>query len=145
VSSLRLDRMTNKESRLSHSLKSLTNESLNSQMNSIYNLGRTDERALYPTVRVLVCFIRCHRTLWFGSRWLAMDWFVAVLTRHRIVAKQWIVPACRGNVSAGRWLGMAYSGFQASCHNIMMMEAVSSFRNVDVLLPDYTALHFRRQ
>jgi hypothetical protein len=43
--------------RLQHELS--TNESVN-YVSCFYNSGRTDERTLPPTVRVLVCFIRCH-------------------------------------------------------------------------------------
>jgi hypothetical protein len=41
---------------------SSTTESIN-YLSSFYKSGRTDERPLPPTVRALVCFIRCHKNV----------------------------------------------------------------------------------
>jgi hypothetical protein len=70
-----------------------------------YNSGRADERALHRAVSVLVYFISCHENLCLGSRWLAMDWFVAAETCYEPLA------------SNGLPLWLYYSGFQASCHS----------------------------
>jgi hypothetical protein len=71
VSSLPLWRMTNKNSFPNEFLvflstapalnnDSLTNAPLIYEWNHFYNLGRTDERVLPPTVRVLNCIIHCY-------------------------------------------------------------------------------------
>jgi hypothetical protein len=41
---------------------------------------RTEYRSPSPTLRVLVCFIRCHGNVCLASRWLAMDLFIAAGT-----------------------------------------------------------------
>jgi hypothetical protein len=38
-----------------------------------YNSRRTEERPPPPTIRVLVCSIRCHRNACSANRWLAVD------------------------------------------------------------------------
>jgi hypothetical protein len=53
---------------------------------------RTEYRSSSPTVRVLLCFIRCHENVCLASRWLSMNFCVCSLPRkfaHQAVAQQW--------------------------------------------------------
>jgi hypothetical protein len=65
---------------------------------------RSEYRSPSPTVRVLLCFIRCHGNICSASRWQEMDY--SGLSRKRVLAS--------------RWLAVDYSGFQASLHNIFL-------------------------
>jgi hypothetical protein len=96
----------------------------NAEWTLLYNSSRTDERPPPPTVRVLVCFIRCHGNVLTeplsGNGLFRVHWLLC-----KRVLILWQPKRCVGYVpseplpSNGRLLWLRYSGFQPSCHNML--------------------------
>jgi hypothetical protein len=82
---------------------------------------RTEYKSTSPTIRVLLCFIRCHENVFLGSRWLAIDFRVCSLLRECVFGKPL--------ASNGLRLWLHYSGSQASYHTLSRVR-VSMTNNI---------------